>query len=102
MRRERTMRGFDGGWDTWCQAPAEPGAGTQRVPLIPREVLFGNPDRAAVRVSPDGRHLAFLAPLDGVLNVWVAPIEDAGAARPVTRDAGRGIRGWTSSAPRTS
>ncbi|MFI5339572.1 MAG: S9 family peptidase [Candidatus Methylomirabilales bacterium] len=60
-------------------------------PLIPRDVLFGNPDRAALRVSPDGRHLSFLAPVNGVLNVWVAPVENIGAAKPVTKDTGRGI-----------
>jgi dipeptidyl aminopeptidase/acylaminoacyl peptidase len=59
--------------------------------LIPRDVLFGNPDRAALRVSPDGKHLSFLAPLNGVLNVWVAPVDDIGAAKPVTKDTGRGI-----------
>jgi dipeptidyl aminopeptidase/acylaminoacyl peptidase len=62
------------------------------VPLIPRKVLFGDPDRASVQISPDGKHLAWLAPLDGVLNVWVAPRDDLGAARPVTHDMGRGIR----------
>lgn len=41
--------------------------------LIPREVIFGNPDRTALQVSPDGRNLSWLAPLDGVLNVYVAP-----------------------------
>jgi dipeptidyl aminopeptidase/acylaminoacyl peptidase len=60
-------------------------------PLIPREVLFGNPDRAALRVSPDGKHLSFLAPVNGVLNAWVAPVDDIGAATPVTKDTGRGI-----------
>jgi dipeptidyl aminopeptidase/acylaminoacyl peptidase len=61
-------------------------------PLIPREVLFGNPDKAALRVSPDGKHIAFLAPVNGVLNVWVAPTESPDAARPVTRDTKRGIQ----------
>jgi dipeptidyl aminopeptidase/acylaminoacyl peptidase len=65
---------------------------TTAPPLIPREILFGNPDKAALRISPDGRRIAFLAPLDGVLNVWVAPSDRPTAARPVTRDAGRGIR----------
>ena len=32
------------------------------IPLIPRAVLFGNPDRAFVQLSPDGAHLAWLAP----------------------------------------
>jgi dipeptidyl aminopeptidase/acylaminoacyl peptidase len=68
------------------------------VDLIPRSVLFGNPERTAPRLSPDGRLLAWIAPLDGVLNVWVAPIgdSDAGvdwaAARVVTADTDRGVR----------
>jgi dipeptidyl aminopeptidase/acylaminoacyl peptidase len=60
--------------------------------LIPRIHLFGNPSRAAAEISPDGAQLSFLAPLDGVLNVWVCPVEDVDAARPITRDTGRGIR----------
>jgi len=62
------------------------------VPLIPRRLLFGNPDRSGVQVSPDGKQISFLAPLDGVMNVWVAPLEDPDAARPVTHDKERGIR----------
>ena len=64
------------------------------MPLIPRTVLFGNPDRAAPKLSPDGRRLAFLAPVDGVLNVWVGPANDPDAARPVTGDRDRGIRAY--------
>jgi dipeptidyl aminopeptidase/acylaminoacyl peptidase len=55
-------------------------------------VLFGNPDRASVQISPDGAWIAYLAPRDGVLNVWVAPRADVAAARPITQDTGRGIR----------
>lgn len=62
------------------------------LPLIPRRLLFGNPDRAQVQLSPDGAYLAWLAPRAGVLNVWVAPRTDLDAARPVTEDTGRGIR----------
>ena len=62
------------------------------MPLIPRKVLFGNPDKASPRLSPDGLHIAFLAPVEGVLNVWVGPASDPAAAEPVTRDSGRGIR----------
>jgi len=66
-------------------------------PLIPRSVLFGNPDRATPTISPDGNRLAFLAPRDGVLNVWVAPADDPAAAEAVTDDTDRGIRiySWT-------
>ena len=63
------------------------------VKLIPLEVLLGHPERAAAQISPDGRRLSYLAPLDGVLNVFVG---DAGAGneRPVTHDTGRGIEGY--------
>ena len=60
--------------------------------LIPRSVLFGNPERAQARLSHDGARLAFLAPVDGVLNVWVGPASNPAAAQPVTKDDNRGIR----------
>ncbi|HEX4147411.1 MAG TPA: hypothetical protein VHY20_00425, partial [Pirellulales bacterium] len=61
------------------------------VKLIPREVLFGNPEKAAARLSHDGKRLAYLAPVDGVLNVWVGPADDPDQAQPVTKDTKRGI-----------
>jgi dipeptidyl aminopeptidase/acylaminoacyl peptidase len=64
--------------------------------LIPRRVLFGNPERTSPRLSPDGTRLAWIAPKDGVLNVWVGPIGAEGvdwdAAQVVTDDRDRGIR----------
>ncbi len=63
--------------------------------LIPREVLFGNPKKAQPRLSPDGRRLAYLAPVAGVLNVWVGPVGSTVGSedyRPVTQDRLRGIR----------
>ena len=62
------------------------------VPLIPRATLFGNPERTQARLSPDGRYMSFIAPRDGVLNVWVAPAGDMAGAKPVTNDRKRGIR----------
>ena len=73
-------------------APMEKPTMTSSPPLIPRQILFGNPDKAALRVSPDGRHIAFLAPVNGVLNVWVAPADTPQVAKPVTQDTVRGIR----------
>jgi len=71
------------------------------VDLIPRSVLFGNPERTSPRISHDGSQLGWIAPKDGVLNVWVAPIDESdgvdwAAARAVTDDTDRGIRtfGW--------
>jgi dipeptidyl aminopeptidase/acylaminoacyl peptidase len=65
--------------------------------LIPLKVLFGNPERVSPRLSPDGSQLAWIAPHQGVLNVWLAPISAADgvswdAARVVTDDTDRGIR----------
>jgi dipeptidyl aminopeptidase/acylaminoacyl peptidase len=64
--------------------------------LIPRQVLFGNPERVSPRISPNGATLAWIAPHDGVLNVWIAPVGDDGvdwdSAQVVTDDTDRGIR----------
>jgi len=58
--------------------------------LIPRDLLFGNPDRIAPSISPDGTKLAFGAPHNGVVNVWVQTIGQ-NDARPVTESADRPI-----------
>jgi dipeptidyl aminopeptidase/acylaminoacyl peptidase len=62
------------------------------VPLIPREALFGNPERAAARISPDGTQIAWIAPRDGVMNVWVAPASDPSKGRALTSEKTRPIR----------
>jgi dipeptidyl aminopeptidase/acylaminoacyl peptidase len=74
---------------------------TDDIELIPRRVLFGNPEEVRPRLSPDGTRLAWIAPHRGVLNVWVAPVTvadgiDRDAARVVTEDTDRGVRkfGW--------
>ena len=64
------------------------------VQLIPRKLIFGNPDRANVQISPDGRHVSFVAPRDGVMNVYVAPADDVANATPVTNDRTRGITNY--------
>ena len=67
-------------------------AASPEVRLIPRQALFGNPVRAQARLSPDGRYLSFLAPSEGVLNVWLAPRDSLSTAKPITTDRKRGIR----------
>lgn len=62
--------------------------------LIPRELIFGNPTYSSVQISPNGTLISYLAPLDGVMNIWVAPVGDLAAAKAVTADKGRGIRGY--------
>src|SRR5437764_15164387 len=65
-------------------------------PLIPRDVLFGNPVRTAPQLSPDGKRLAWLAPDSrNVLQVWIKTIGQ-NDDKMVTSDKKRGIRqyGW--------
>ena len=62
------------------------------VPLIPREALFGNPVKAAAQISPDGRWLAWIAPRDGVMNLWVAPVANLAQGRALTNERVRPIR----------
>uniref|UniRef100_A0A914USQ1 Peptidase S9 prolyl oligopeptidase catalytic domain-containing protein n=1 Tax=Plectus sambesii TaxID=2011161 RepID=A0A914USQ1_9BILA len=70
-------------------------------PLIPRAVLFDNPDRADVSLSADGKTVGYLAPYNDVLNIWVIPIDELlknlSTARPVTFLKGRGVMAfvWT-------
>lgn len=59
--------------------------------LIPRKVLFGNPERTAPYLSPDGKKIAFTAAVDGVMNLWIAPVDDIAAAKPVTQEKRRPI-----------
>jgi dipeptidyl aminopeptidase/acylaminoacyl peptidase len=81
-----------------CAQPAGQATSTPVVapalaaPLIPRSAIFGNPTRAAGRISPDGRHVSWLAPVDGVMNVFVAPTADPGAGRAVTRETRRNLQ----------
>ncbi|MCK4527117.1 S9 family peptidase [candidate division WOR-3 bacterium] len=59
--------------------------------LIPREILFGNPVKAAPKISPDGTMMAYLAPVNNVLNVWIKTV-GKDDDKVVTKDDNRGIR----------
>ena len=73
-------------------AGAAPVLAQPDVPLIPRQKIFGNPTQVAGRLSPDGKWLSWIAPRDGVLNIFVAPAADPKAARPLTAETKRPIR----------
>jgi dipeptidyl aminopeptidase/acylaminoacyl peptidase len=75
--------------NTWAQARNAPAAA---VPLIERARIFGNPTKAAGQISPDGKWLSWIAPRDGVLNVWVAPVDAPAQARALTDEKLRPIR----------
>ena len=65
-------------------------------PVIPREVLFGNPERTRPTISPDATRIAWLAPDEkNVMQVYVLAVGDPKAkAKVVTADRRRGIRDY--------
>lgn len=64
--------------------------------LIPRAVFFDNTanNKQHLRLSPDGQKIAYIAPLNGVLNIWVSTKDDMQNPKTVTNDAERGIRAF--------
>lgn len=62
--------------------------------LIPRKILFGNPEKTQLRLSYDGKNFAYIAPSEGVLNIFVAPVDDINKTKQVSFDKKRGIRGY--------
>jgi dipeptidyl aminopeptidase/acylaminoacyl peptidase len=64
-------------------------------PIIDRAILFGDPDYSGAKISPDGKFISFLKPLDGTKNVWVKRLQDPfEKAWPVTADTKRPVRGY--------
>ncbi|MEI8320549.1 MAG: S9 family peptidase [Alphaproteobacteria bacterium] len=61
--------------------------------LISRQILFGNPDKSLVRLSPNGKYLSYLAAYEGVMNVWVQQADLSEEPVVLTHDKGRGIQG---------
>lgn len=81
--------------DVPAAADVDPSAVKISAPLISRDLIFGNPDRTVARISPDGAHVSWLAPKNGVMNVWVAPADDPDRASAITNDTHRGIRTYS-------
>lgn len=71
----------------------------EAVALIPRDILFGNPDRSGVALSPDGKYISYLAPHNfsgtEVMNIFVAPVGSPGEAKVLTKETSRGIRTYS-------
>jgi hypothetical protein len=62
--------------------------------LLARRLLLRDPDRSSVRLSPDGRSIAWREPRDGVLNLVVAPIEELARSRQITHFKDRPVSGY--------
>ena len=59
--------------------------------MIPREILFGNPTHTLPQVSPEGSKIAYLAPVNNVLNVWLKTV-GKNDDKPITKDTSQGIQ----------
>ncbi len=64
----------------------------QQPAIIDRELFFGNPEISGSQISPDGKFISFIKPLNGVRNIFVKGINDKfTAARALTNEAKRPI-----------
>ncbi len=45
-------------------------------PVIPRSIIWADPQLSMVKISPNGKSLSYLAPFQGNLNLWLAPVDD--------------------------
>lgn len=78
---------FSGSTDAFAELP----------PLIPRDLLFGNPERTTPQISPDGKRIAFIAPDEkNILQIWVRTMGQQDD-KMISSDKKRGIRRyfWT-------
>ena len=71
---------------------AVPGLVAQAEPLPPFEKFFTPVSYVAPQLSPDGRWLAWIAPVAGVNNFFVAPRADLADKRQLTFRVGQGVR----------
>jgi dipeptidyl aminopeptidase/acylaminoacyl peptidase len=63
-------------------------------PLIDVRTFFKNPEQTGHKLSPDGDYIAWLAPWNGRLNVWVEKLGET-APKRITEDTKRDIRNFT-------
>jgi Tol biopolymer transport system component len=61
--------------------------------MIPLEDFFRKPDKITLRLSPDGTHLAYLAPWERRLNLFVTDL-GGGETRRVTQATERDVAGY--------
>ena len=67
----------------------------QQPPVIDRQLFFGEVQISGAQISPDGQWISFLKPYNGTRNIWVKKAaEPFSAARPVSAEATRPIRGY--------
>jgi hypothetical protein len=76
-----------------AQDPAPAPAAAEE--LLPFELFFTPAEYEAPLLSPDGRMISYIGRHNGAYNIFVAPVDNIAAARPLTQESGRGIQ-WYS------
>ncbi len=67
----------------------------QQQPILDRELFFGDPEITGAQISPDGKYIGFLKPLNGTRNVWIKRTEEPfSAAKPLTNLTKRPVPGY--------
>ena len=68
----------------------------QQPPILDRQLFFGDPEITAAEISPEGKYIAFLKPLNGTRNIWVKKTDEPfTAAKPITHDTKRPIPAYS-------
>lgn len=70
---------------------------SNEVPLIDREIFFGNPEISGGQLSPDGKWISFMKEYNDIMNIWVKKFDEPfDKAKPLTKNE-RPIGGyfWT-------
>ncbi len=65
----------------------------ERVPLIPIEDFFKNPEKTYYKISPDGEYFSFTAPYENRMNIFIQEISGDSAIR-LTGETDRDIAGY--------
>ncbi|MDQ0781879.1 S9 family peptidase [Chryseobacterium sp. W4I1] len=66
----------------------------QEVPLLDRELFYGNPEISGGQLSPDGKWISFMKQYEGIMNIWVKKADEPfDKARPLT-DSKRPLAGY--------
>ncbi len=63
-------------------------------PALARADLFGDAARHGAQLAPRGDRIAYLAPRDGVTNLWVFSVGAMDQALALTDNRGRGVRSY--------
>jgi len=64
-----------------------------KVPLIKTELFFKNPEKSAFQISPDGKYISYLAPVNGKLNIFIKKIFESDGTR-ITNSTVRDIQNY--------